>query len=214
MGCAYQTLEHPAGATCAICAQQLNEWGKCGNDLCRDPNRAIDRIEAIAIYSGALKQAIVRLKDSDRHWGWASIFGRLVLGYLNLNSFPPGREYTAIVANPGYKPDGRLGHTELVVQAAATEDIYDHWDFHPTGLRLTGPKTPRGNSLFEKQEAAEELGTLLVIDDALDVADGRILVYDDVCTSGNQLEAIAHRLKAAGAASVVGLVLARTPWTS
>ena len=210
--CAYQTIEHPTGDTCPICAQQLTAWGKCGNDLCRQPDRAIDRIEAISIYSGALKEKIVRLKDSDRRWGWASIFGRLVLGYLNLNSFPPGREYTAIVANPGYKPDGRLGHTELVVEAAATEDIHGHWNFQPTGLRLSGPKTPHGHTLFEKQEAAAELATLLVIDDDLPLDGGRILVYDDVCTSGNQLEAIAQRLKAAGADSVVGLVLARTAW--
>ena len=138
--------------------------------------------------------------------------GRLVLGHLNLNSLPPGREYTAIVANPGYKADGSLGHTELVVQAAEAEDVYDHWSFYPTGLRLSGAKTLRGNTLPEKHAAAEELATLLTIDDVLVVAGGRILVYDDVCTTGNQLDAIARRLKAAGAASVVGLVLARTPW--
>ncbi len=33
--------------------------------------------------------------------------------------------------------------------------------------------------------------------------------YDDVCSSGLQLDAVGRRLKAAGAATVVGLVLAR-----
>lgn len=46
----------------------------------------------------------------------------------------------------------------------------------------------------------------------VDVTGKRVIVYDDVLTTGCQLDTIARFLKAHGAASVRGLVLARAPW--
>ncbi|WP_280853964.1 MULTISPECIES: hypothetical protein [unclassified Streptomyces] len=40
-----------------------------------------------------------------------------------------------------------------------------------------------------------------------------ILLVDDVFTSGSQLQHVALRLRASGAADVRGLVLARVPWS-
>ncbi|WP_284349850.1 phosphoribosyltransferase family protein [Streptomyces sp. A 4/2] len=39
-----------------------------------------------------------------------------------------------------------------------------------------------------------------------------ILLVDDVLTSGSQLQHVARRLIASGAAEARGLVLARVPW--
>jgi predicted amidophosphoribosyltransferase len=40
----------------------------------------------------------------------------------------------------------------------------------------------------------------------------RVLLIDDVCTTGLQLNYLASRFMASGAAEVRGLVLARVPW--
>lgn len=40
----------------------------------------------------------------------------------------------------------------------------------------------------------------------------RVLVYDDVCTTGNTLDAMAGYLIDAGAAEVTAVVMARVPW--
>jgi predicted amidophosphoribosyltransferase len=53
----------------------------------------------------------------------------------------------------------------------------------------------------------------LVITDMGRTAGRRILVYDDVCTTASQLDAVAECLLDDGrAAAVEGLVLARAPW--
>jgi predicted amidophosphoribosyltransferase len=44
------------------------------------------------------------------------------------------------------------------------------------------------------------------------VAGKTIMVYDDVFTGGHTLNAVARRLREAGAVKVVGLALARQPW--
>ncbi|MGW9030015.1 ComF family protein [Streptomyces sp. NPDC055722] len=49
--------------------------------------------------------------------------------------------------------------------------------------------------------------------DANDIKGATILLVDDVLTSGSQLQHVALRLRASGAADVRGLVLARVPWS-
>ena len=41
----------------------------------------------------------------------------------------------------------------------------------------------------------------------------RVIVYDDTCTTGLQLNEVARRLRGWGAVSVHGIVLARQPWS-
>ncbi|GHG43406.1 hypothetical protein GCM10018777_70210 [Streptomyces albogriseolus] len=49
--------------------------------------------------------------------------------------------------------------------------------------------------------------------DISDIRGATILLVDDVFTSGSQRQHVALRLRAAGAADVRGLVLARVPWS-
>ncbi|MGH2718966.1 MAG: hypothetical protein ACRDJU_10335 [Actinomycetota bacterium] len=54
---------------------------------------------------------------------------------------------------------------------------------------------------------------LLQVTDPAQINGKRILVYDDVCTTGSQLDVVAGVLIDQGrAANVEGIVLARTPW--
>ena len=77
-------------------------------------------------------------------------------------------------------------------------------------------ETPRsaGGSAAAKRAAAEELRQALRITDKSQIADRRVLIYDDVCTTGSQLNAVAgHLLDEGGARSVSAVVLARAPWS-
>jgi hypothetical protein len=167
--------------------------------------------------SGALRVRIHRYKYEAKT-GWSMIFGRLVVGWLEAHAAgdPPG----LIVANPTFAGGGdpREGHTERIIRSAAIEDAEGLWRFdtaHSVPVIVkTGPTgKSAGQAAPAKRASAAELRRLLTIPDP-SVTDGRkILVLDDVCTTGSQLDAIAGFLLEEGNASEVrGLVLARAPW--
>jgi len=130
---------------------------------------------------------------------------------MNIEMFS-GLRPDVIVPNPTFMTDGSLGHTELVVKAAEKEDIYTNWEFWPTGPRKTATTPPHGTSYAEKEAKADSLIPLLELDPELDVYGLGVLVYDDVCTTGLQLDRVARFLMERGASSVEGIVMARTPW--
>ena len=64
-----------------------------------------------------------------------------------------------------------------------------------------------------KRATATDLASVLQVPDPARTAGRFVLVYDDVCTTGGQLDAIAGCLRdRGGAARVEGVVLARAPW--
>ena len=213
--CASNTLVPLSATQCPVCSQAIT-LGTCSNRLCRDPTRAIARIDAIAVYGGELRTTILRYKQ-DGKTGWATVFGRLLLGHLEAHYSP--NDFDLITANPTHA--ARVPrHTELVIAAAAREDLLDEWPFdtgEPTVLVKTTPTAGSGSAnvtIDQKQAAASAVGSALHITDLDRVIGKTVLIYDDICTTGHQLNAVATVLRHAGAASVSGVVLARTPWRS
>jgi predicted amidophosphoribosyltransferase len=214
--CARRTFEAIGDGACPVCSQQLNSDGRCPNGLCADPGRRISRIHAIAYETGSLRQVIINYKY-EGSTSWAGVFGRLVLGWLELHvrDRPPD----LIVANPTFTGAGGrpFGHTEAVLFKAAGEDALARWEFDlmrpPAIVKLRPTSTSAGTPAQEKEAAAAELRQALRIPDATRTEGRRILVYDDVCTTGSQLDVVAACLLDEGrAAEVEGLVLARAPW--
>ena len=215
--CASQAFEPIATKACQVCSQFLEEDGSCPNWLCSDPTRRIERIDAIAYLSGSLRTKILSYKYNNRH-GWASIFGRVLLGWLENNRWLDMPDL--IVANPTWvEPDSvfATGHTERVLEAAEREDTIGWWNFDVasprTLVKTIDTAKSAANTAPAKREAARELRAALAITDKSRVAGRRILVYDDVCTTGTQLNAVAAcLLEDGGAAEVKAVVLARAPW--
>jgi predicted amidophosphoribosyltransferase len=214
--CASQTFEDIVQDACPVCSQILDEDGSCPNWLCTDPGRRITSIHAIAYQSGPLRQVINNYKYYGSR-GWTLIFGRLVLGWLEEHAAasPPG----LIVANPTYTgpPEHKFGHTEAVLEAAAREDVLRRWPFDVEPPRAIIKVRPTAKSAAatakSKREAARELRAALSIPDPSRTAGKRVLVYDDICTTASQLDAVADCLLAEGrAVHVEALVLARAPW--
>jgi len=216
VACASKTLEGIGPGACRVCSQILGADGICPNWLCDDPHRRIDRIDAIAYLSGALKVRIHRYKYEDMT-GWSLIFGRLLVGWLEANADddPPD----LIVANPTYTGErpAATGHIERIVESAAVDDVEQRWAFDvydpPAVIKTGETERSAGRTAAAKRSAAAKLRRLLRIPDRA-VTEGRsILIFDDVCTTGSQLDAVADCLLEEGNASEVrGLVLARAPW--
>jgi predicted amidophosphoribosyltransferase len=192
------------------------EGSECPNWLCRDPTRRISKIHAIAYSSGPLRKTILNYKYEGRT-GWSLIFGRLLVAWLD--QYAQSEPLGLIVANPTYVGAGGapFGHTELVVEAAAKEDVLGEWPFdidEPRAiLKVIATTKSAGHGAPAKRTAAAELRSALCILDIERVRGKKILIYDDVCTTGSQLDAVAGFLMDEGeAVEVEGIVLARAPW--
>ena len=201
---------------CPICSQRLAVDSTCQNSLCRNPNRRIERIDAITSHSGAMQDKIHSYKY-DGQAGWSLIFGRLVVRWLAAHA--AGDPPDLIVANPTYTGPGQPGpgHIEAIIRAAATADPGGRWPFDvqvPAAITKTeATEQSAGRSFAEKRIVAAALREVLQIPDPARTAGRRILVFDDVCTTGRQLDAVADCLVQEGrAAGVRALVLARAPW--
>ena len=209
--CASESLRKIADP-CPICSQE-REGQPCRNGLCTgsEGQRFIDLIEAISLYVEPLTRVVHRYKYEDKH-GWARIFARLLLGHLETHWDP--EEVDLIVTNPSgpYR-----SHTNRVLRFARVHDFFDWWPFDdadaPSFDKTRTTTQSAGGSYPEKQRAAREHAEALRLV-RRDLIEGqRIVVYDDICTTGLQLNAVARRLREWGAESVCGIVLARQPWT-
>jgi len=199
---------------CPVCSQSVS-GGACGNALCRDRDRAISRIAAIAVYDGELADRIKRYKYR-KATGWSIIFGRLLLNWLENNYYDPD-DVDMITMIPSWAgPGGKRNwhHTELIIDQAAIADTRHRWSFDaldPRWITTAGPSPPSaGGGLPAKKAAAQEVAQLVRIH--TDVEGQRIVLFDDICTTGYQLDAVAGRMLKAGAADVTGVVIGRSPW--
>ena len=211
--CAYEQLATITDP-CPVCAQERR--GKdCRNKLCTGEagERYIDGIEAMTLYQAPLDEAIKRYKYQSKV-GWATIFARLLIGHLTLRW--SRKDVDLILANP---PSPSRDHTTRVLDNAALADLDRRWPFDlppPDTAVVKRVDTPQsaGKTFSGKQDAAREHALALRPRHPERVDGKRIIVYDDICTTGLQLNAVAQRLREWGAVSVHGVVLARQPWRS
>jgi predicted amidophosphoribosyltransferase len=125
---------------------------------------------------------------------------------------PPG----LIVVNPSFVGTGGqlFAHTEAVLAQAARQDQAGRWPFDLAAICKTRPTLQSADSLaWSKRASGDDLRSALTVPDPSRTAGRHVLVYDDICTTGTQLDAVAACLLDAGrAARVEGVVLARAPW--
>ncbi len=200
-------------SSCPICSQLLTAGTACRNSLCQSPNRQVDRIHAMAYKVGDLEQKILAFKYKGKA-GWALVFGRLIVGWLQTHVTPDA--YDLIIPNPTHASRSTR-HTELMIERAAAEDDLDQWSFDWAPWAVTkSAETPKsaGGSLAEKRAAAVQHREALSIDFPDQIDGARILVVDDVTTTGHQLDEVARLLKENGATGVEGLVVLRQTWGS
>jgi predicted amidophosphoribosyltransferase len=214
--CASRGLARPGKDACGVCSQRLDPGGGCTNELCRSSRRRIGKIHAIAYQSGPLRAVINSYKYRGTR-SWSVVLGRLLLAWLEetMAPDPPG----LIVVNPGYPGPGGddFAHAEAVLAAAARADARKRWPFDalsPAAIVKTRPTLKSADSqAWSKRATGNELRSALRVPDPARTAGQFILVFDDIATTGGQLDAVAAcLLDQGGAARVEGIVLARAPW--
>ncbi|GKQ34715.1 ComF family protein [Streptomyces sp. A012304] len=216
--CAGRTLQPVAEPHCPVCSQGLAPGRPCSNAVCSLPEaeRGFSRVDAVAMYSGALRDKIHKLKYEGKT-GWAMIFGRLLVGWME--SHPEAmRGVDYVVGNPTHNGRQPIQHIEAIMDAAYTEDVTRAYPLSPPGghrlVKQTETARSASRTLDEKRAAAAAHAAALTwTGDTGDIKGATVLLVDDVLTSGSQLQHVARRLRATGAADVRGLVLARVPWS-
>ncbi len=204
---------------CDLCSQDVGQpGGSCQNRICGWDldDRWYGRVRAVAPDAGPMNRVIRRYKYDARK-AWALILGRVLLGYLDEHA-EACSEYDMIIPMPAYTGPGAhrtWAHIDLIVEHAATEDSLG-WPFCRDPAVVV--KTADTDTMTRKgwatrsRIAVDELRPALRVPDPSLVSDQRIVVIDDVFTTGHDMLEIARALRLAGAASVDGLVLARAQW--
>jgi len=214
--CASRQLTRPGTDACGVCSQRLAPGRECTNELCRGAGRRISRIRAIGYQSGPLRSVIVSYKYRGTR-SWSVVLGRLLLAWLEetMAGDPP----ELIVANPGYAGPGGddFAHAEAVLAGAARADAGQRWPFDtasPAAVVKTRPTVKSAAAqAWSKRATGAELRSALRVPDPARTAGRFVLIFDDVCTTGTQLDAVAGcLLDEGGAARVEGVVLARALW--
>jgi predicted amidophosphoribosyltransferase len=214
--CARQTMRGLARYRCQVCDQALTAAGaECRNSVCNWPDRQFMRNYAIAMRDGALEQAINAYKYGGRQ-DWALIFGRVLAGFL-YEQQATFEAFDLVTPSPTYVgPGGRsFDHTAMVLRETARMDATGlEFALDPPVIVQTGPTrrlVPLGWQ--ERRHVCEvELPPVLKVPDPSLVHGKAILVYDDVFTDGLRINAVAKKLREAGAGTVSQVTLARQPW--
>jgi len=209
IGCALATVPQLTGTRCPVCAQEIDATG-CRNRICQQRSRGFGTVSAISVDSAPLDEKL-RLFKYDGRWAWGGIFGRLVLGWLNQHA-PQTSRYTHILANPSFTQRQPYQHIEMVLQYALTEDVHRRWPIYPAGLvkHVDTPKSAAGNYAAKQMAANAHAAAIQV---TVPLAGARVLLVDDLFTTGLQFDAVGRKLRTLGAIEVDGLVLARRPWS-
>lgn len=183
---------------CECCGREVGAGPRCQE--CARQRPAIDGIRAISRYEGAVRTAVHRLKYNG-HRALAEPLATLLAGPAR--ELPPADAIVPLPLHParerarGYNQASLLAHQlgrelGLPVLAAArrTRDTRDQ-----IGL--------------DRRERQANVHGAFTCSAPQEVAGRRLLLVDDVCTTGSTLLACAAPLLRAKAASVWGLVVAR-----
>ncbi len=197
-------MPYVAEPFCHTCSEPLREK-HCEGSLCRLPrnSRALDGVRAVFWHREAGQEAVLRLKYRGvrnlREWAGREVAGALVRYGLS-------GEFDMLLPVPLHpRRERKRGYN----QAALVAEPF---------ARLSGLSYQPGwltrDRYTQSQLAVEGRQRFNNVRDAFgwrgpEIKDLRVLLFDDVCTSGSTLNECARVLKANGAAEVWGFTLTR-----
>lgn len=184
----------------SLAARETSPDSLCGP--CRAGETKLDRLRSFGAYDGVLRDLIVLLKYSRVRAAARPLGGWLVLA---LEHYPELKEVDALVPVPLH---WRRRRARGFNQAELTARELSRW----TGLPIKKAwlrriKDTVSQTGLTSRQRAENVRGAFRAHGKLDRK--RILLIDDVCTTGATLNACARTLRRAGAGTVHGLTVAR-----
>jgi len=203
-GCLGDMRSTLPGRRCPVCALRLEHGPRCPDCAALGP--VFDRVVAAFDYVPPLDQLIWQFKNASRFQHARFMAG--LLADAVRRATPPITGITIVLPVPssrqalrrrGFNPAG-----EIARQLASRLELA----YRPGLLRRSGEGASQ-KQLGRAARTGPQAGRYTCIGRV----DGAVVaVVDDVLTTGATLHAVARSLKRAGAAKVVGLVVARTPY--
>lgn len=191
---------------CQLCGQ-LTDASSVYCQHCRRAPLAIEGIRSVFIFESGVRQAIHQLKYHN-HQSLAVPLAQLMADYWRENSMP----VDLIVSVPLHSARQReRGYNQADLLARAFGRMVD-MSVGAVGLRrVRHTRSQMSLNAADRRENVHGAFTYRTLDggDTSDVSGQRVLLIDDVCTTGSTLEACSVALKAAGASHVWGFTLAR-----
>ncbi len=170
---------------------------------CRAHPLVIEQIRSVALFQGPLREGIHRFKY-QRLASLAEPFGELLANYWRVQQL--GADWLIPVPlHPARERERGYNQSELLARRLSQQV---NVAVAPRGLRRT-----RATAVQMTLKAAQRRENVAGAFECADprVQGKRIILIDDVGTTGATLDACATAILQAGAASVLGLTLARTP---
>jgi len=197
---------------CASCQSRIEKINppfckRCGRPLETDPCShcqriplQIDGVRALAFFQGVMRDAIHRFKYNHRS-ELAPIFGGMLNTYLDVHPLPAN----VIVPVPLHPEQERArGYNQSLLIA---NELGAHRHLPVLGQSLERVRPTRPQYKLDASERRDNVRGAFAAD--LRVAGMRVLVLDDVCTTGATMDECSIALRKSGARSVWGLALAR-----
>lgn len=185
---------------CSLCGIPWSRGERCPR--CEADPLHLDGVRSCYIYSGPIRQALHRLKFHGRYRLAQTMAMWMLEGWARFTM-----EADLLIPVPTSRARQRGYNQAAMLAQALAEGLT--LPMHPQALRRVRA-TPSQVGLAQNVRRENVRGAFLA--DPRWVQGKRVVVVDDVCTSGATLEACAAALYQAGATSVWGFTLARVIW--
>ncbi|MFW6150886.1 MAG: ComF family protein [Chloroflexota bacterium] len=169
---------------------------------CAGHTLSIDAVRSPFRFEGAVRRAILELKYS-RIRALAPVLASLVADYFVLNLLPGDVLVPVPLHRRRLKQRGYNQSELLAKDLSALTGV----PMDTTSLARTGAEDPQVRAQDAAQRKMNVAGAFFCRDGSMQGR--RVILVDDVCTSGATLEACACAVKQGGAASVRGFTVAR-----
>jgi ComF family protein len=186
---------------CEKCGEPNTPARLCSK--CREQPLQIEQIRSAALFLGPLRQGIHRFKY-EKLASLADPFGVLLADFWHANRLSADW-LIPVPLHPSRERDRGYNQSNLLAQRLAA---HVGVPVIARGLRRT--RVTAVQMELNAAQRKENVSGAFACDEKR-VQGARVIIIDDVCTTGATLDACAAALLKTGVASVMGLTLARTP---